>query len=210
MGMYVMDEDKGLKAMLPLQAVEIDANIRAGFAVVDLNLEYKNPSRDGSLELTFELPIEKTIVLSKLVATVNGKTIEAQVRSKEKAIERYDDAMAAGNSAVLAARAPANREIMAIKLGNLLPEQVAQLQLRLIMKLSFVLGSFSFELPKSFYPDYRSHGAAARSYKYSFKYRVSLSASSSIDTLSVPQGSEVEIKNESKTEIEFHGNERCS
>ena len=85
MGMYVMDEDKGLKAMLPLQAVEIDANIRAGFAVVDLNLEYKNPSRDGSLELTFELPIEKTIVLSKLVATVNGKTIEAQVRSKEKA-----------------------------------------------------------------------------------------------------------------------------
>lgn len=63
--------------MLPLQAVEIDANIRAGFAVVDLNLEYKSPSIDNALELTFEIPLEKTTLLSKLVATVNGKTIEA-------------------------------------------------------------------------------------------------------------------------------------
>ena len=63
--------------MLPLQAVEIDANIRAGFAVVDLNLEYKSPSTDNALELTFEIPLEKTTLLSKLVATVNGKTIEA-------------------------------------------------------------------------------------------------------------------------------------
>lgn len=98
-------------------------------------------------------------MLSKLLVTVNGSTMEAQVRSKEKAVERYDDAIAAGNTAVLAARVPESREIMAIKLGNLSPKEVAQLELQLIMQLSIVGASYSFELPQSFYPDYSRHGA---------------------------------------------------
>lgn len=69
------------------------------------------------------------------------------MRSKEKAKERFDDAMAAGNTAIIAERTTESREIMTIKLGNLLPQQVAQLQLQLIMQLSIVQGSYSFELP---------------------------------------------------------------
>jgi len=43
------------------------------------------------------------------------------VRSEEEAKERYDDAIAAGNSAVLAERDSEKKESMTIKLGNLLP-----------------------------------------------------------------------------------------
>lgn len=48
--------------------------------------------------------MEKSTLLAKLVAELDGKTIEAQVRDKTQAREKYDDAVAKGNAAVLAER----------------------------------------------------------------------------------------------------------
>ena len=73
------------------------------------------------MEATYEFPLEKGTVLSKLVAQIDGKTVEARVKAKEEAKERYDDAIAAGNAAVMAEREEKN-ECMKIKLGNLLPQ----------------------------------------------------------------------------------------
>ena len=94
---------------------------------------YINPSTDCALEVTYEFPLEKTTLLSKLFAELNGQTIEAQVRSKKSAKEKYEDALASGNAAVLAERSSEKKEVMSIKLGNLLPEQVARLKVQLIM-----------------------------------------------------------------------------
>ena len=80
-------EVKGKEGLLPLQEVTINAKIEAGFATVDLELVYINPSTDCALEATYEFPLDKTILLSKLVAELNGQTVEAQVRSKEVAKE---------------------------------------------------------------------------------------------------------------------------
>ena len=69
---------------------------------MDLNLAYLNPSKECALEANYEFPLDKTMLMAKLVADINGRTIEAQVRDKAKAQERYEDAVAAGNTAVLA------------------------------------------------------------------------------------------------------------
>jgi len=58
--------------LLPLQAVTINVKIDAGFATVDLDMVYVNPSTDCALEATFEFPLEKTTLLSKLFAELNG------------------------------------------------------------------------------------------------------------------------------------------
>ena len=74
------------------------------------------------MEATYEFPLEKNTLLAKLTAELNGNKIEAQIRDKEKAQERYDDAVAAGNTALIAERDMDKKETMRIKLGNLLPE----------------------------------------------------------------------------------------
>ena len=60
------------EGLLPLQAVTINVKIEAGFATVDLELVYINPSTDCALEATYEFPLEKTTLLSKLFAELNG------------------------------------------------------------------------------------------------------------------------------------------
>ena len=71
--------------VLPLQKIGIDAKIEGAFATVDLDLIYLNPSPDTTLEACYEFPLEKSTLLSKLTAEIGGKTIETEVRDKEKA-----------------------------------------------------------------------------------------------------------------------------
>ena len=64
-------------SLLPLQRVAIEVKIAGPFATVDLDLTYLNPSADCALEATYEFPLEKSTLLAKLVAELDGKTIEA-------------------------------------------------------------------------------------------------------------------------------------
>lgn len=105
--------------LVPLKKVDIKCMLSNGLALLNLDLTYVNPAEDIALEATYEFPLEKTTVLAKLVASIDGKTIVAQVKSKEEAKERYDDAVAAGNAAVMAERESDKTESMTIKLGNL-------------------------------------------------------------------------------------------
>ena len=102
------------------------------------------------------------------------------MRTKEVAKEKYEDALASGDAAVLAERSSEKKEALSIKLGNLQPEQVARLKVQLIVQLQIVQGSYHFELPTSFYPDYSRHGVDAGQFKYSFSYRVVLACQTKI------------------------------
>ena len=172
-------------SLLPLQKVAIDVKVAGPFATVDLDLTYLNPSTDCALEATYEFPLEKSTLLAKLVAELDGKTIEAQVREKQEAREKYDDAVARGNAAVLAERS--NKDILMIKLGNLLPEKTLRLQVRLLMQLGIVNGSYNFSVPLAYFPDYSRHGMSAEAFPYEFSYKVSLKSGSKIQNLSIPE-----------------------
>ena len=81
-----------------------------------------NTLPDVTLETSYEFPLDQKTLLSELTAELNGKTIEAQVRDKEKASEKYEDAIAAGNAALLAERdTDEKRPTMKIRFGNLQP-----------------------------------------------------------------------------------------
>lgn len=71
---------------------------------MDIELGYENPSTEFSLEVNYEFPLEKNTVFSKFQALIDGKNIVAKVCVKEKAKERYEDAVAAGNATILAER----------------------------------------------------------------------------------------------------------
>ena len=118
---------------MPLKKVDVDCHISGAIATLNLELVYKNPSETDTYECSYEFPLSKETVLAKLIAQIDGKTVEAKVKAKEEAKEIYEDAIAAGNAAVLADRQSDKKESMTVKLGNLLPQQEATLSITLIM-----------------------------------------------------------------------------
>ena len=53
-------------------------------------------------EASFQFPTERGCAVTRFSADVNGRHIEAHVEEKEKAEEKYDDAIASGSSAFMA------------------------------------------------------------------------------------------------------------
>lgn len=99
-------------------------------------------------------------MISKLVATINDKTVEAQIKSKEEAKEKYDDAIAAGNSAVYADQAETiSRKEVSLLLGNLPSGQKAVIDLQMVLPLKIVQGAYEYNIPEAFLPNYSKHKA---------------------------------------------------
>lgn len=124
--MYTKFVDPQLKQerqlLVPLQDVTINGSLEAGHAILDVQLTYSNIGDENPIECTFEFPLEKTTVVSQLIAQIDDKVIEAKIKGKEEAKQEYDDAMASGNTAVYAERDKKKKEeSITLLLGNLLP-----------------------------------------------------------------------------------------
>ena len=108
--------------LVPLQNVHIKSVINAGHAMIDIELTYKNVGEDNPIECTFEFPLDNKTLVSRLVAHIDDKTVEAKIKEKEEAKQQYSDAVASGNTAVYAQRSKIkNEEAITLVLGNLLP-----------------------------------------------------------------------------------------
>ena len=79
--------------------------------------KFVNPS-DSPLELTYRFPKLKGTLVSKLLVSIgDDRVIEARVMEKERAEEKYDDAIAAGHGAVKMTENE-KAEMYEINLGN--------------------------------------------------------------------------------------------
>ena len=85
-----------------------------------MELTYDNLNQERPLECKFMLPLEKSTLLAKFEAVIDDKSFLTKVMKKEKAEEKYDDAVADGKAAVIA-KLEKKEENMTIKLGNLMP-----------------------------------------------------------------------------------------
>ena len=124
--MYTMIVDPEVKqerqALVPLKHVSMQGRLEAGHATLDVKLCYMNLSEDNSpIECTFEMPIEQSTTITKLMVQIDDRLVEAKIKAKEEAKETYNDAIAAGNTAVYAERSGKQNESVTLKLGNLLP-----------------------------------------------------------------------------------------
>ena len=88
--------------------------------MIEIELTYVNPEANSPLEVTYILPLDKTSVLAKFEANLDNRKIVTKVTNKDRANEKYDDAIAGGKAAIIAERKTKD-EVMLIKLGNLLP-----------------------------------------------------------------------------------------
>ena len=84
--------------------------------------------------------------------TVGEKTINAQVMEKEKAQNKYDDAIAAGNQATLLKESKDQKEMHQLDIGNIFPGQQATIEVSILQPLSSEDGAFNFNLPLAYFP----------------------------------------------------------
>ena len=59
--------------------------------------------------------------MSRLIAKIGDKEVEAKIKEKERAKEVYENAMAGGNAAVYAEKKSKGAESMKIALGGIPP-----------------------------------------------------------------------------------------
>ena len=92
MKMYTMIVDPEVKqerqALVPLKHVSMQGRIEAGHTTLDVKLCYMNLSEDNSpIECTFEMPIEQSTVVTKLMVQIDDRLVEAKIKAKEEAKE---------------------------------------------------------------------------------------------------------------------------
>lgn len=147
---------------MPLTDVSIKGMFNGSIAKLDVQMSYVNANTDSPLECTFEFPITDKSAMTRLRALIGDKIVEAAIKEKEEAKEKYDDAIAAGNTAILAEESEKKHNAITLKLGNLLPGQTAVLTLSLTEEVEIVGGSYCYNLPGSFFPDFQKHTTKTR------------------------------------------------
>ena len=101
--------------------IYLNANINEVFASTELTQYFQNPL-DNPIELQIRFPIKEKINLSKFEISTNSKKIVSKVLSKEKANEKYSDAIAQGNTAIKSDYSKSFKSYN-INIGNLGPKE---------------------------------------------------------------------------------------
>ena len=185
----------GDKLLLPLKKVSVSSVLRGCFSTTSVELTYVNPSEQHPLECNFNVPIEETQTMTEFEAEIDEKIIKTRVIDKETAKEKYDDAVAGGKAAVMAQRKThKTEEDIIVKLGNLLPGKTAKIKATIVGKLEVVGGSYSYQIPTAFYPDYSRCGIDEDAFEYEFEYKVEFNANNPISSLHIPEGARETMK----------------
>ena len=137
---------------IPITSITCSAIIHESLAHIDIEQKFVNPTESSPLELTYLFPKMKDTIISKLFITIGEKVIEARIMEKQKAEEKYSDAVAAGHSAVKMAESK-KEEFYEIMIGNLQPGKEVAVRVQMQRELYVENGLFVFGLPWSMFPD---------------------------------------------------------
>ncbi|MEQ9541371.1 MAG: VIT domain-containing protein [Deltaproteobacteria bacterium] len=140
-------------ATLPLKASHLDVEAKAGLARTVLVQTFANPN-DRPLEVTYLLPLPADGAVSGFAFTVAGKRTVGEVDKKKAARERYDAALAAGQSAALLEQERPNTFTQ--KVGNIPPHEEVRVEVVVDQKLVWIAeeGQWSWRFPTVVGPRY--------------------------------------------------------
>ena len=107
------------------ETVFITSSINEVFATSEV-IQYFTNKLNKSIELIISFPLKHEIQLSKFLISIGNKTIVSKVLEKEKAKEKYNDAIASGNTGFLSTFDESYSNYT-INIGNILPQEKVKL-----------------------------------------------------------------------------------
>ena len=128
--------------------IYLNATINEVFATTELIQYFKN-TLDNPIELQIQFPIKEDINLSKFEVIMNNKKVVSKILGKEKAKEKYSDAIAEGNTAIIS-KYSKNFKSYNINLGNINPKESLCLKTIYNQSISSYDMSYQYIIMKDF------------------------------------------------------------
>jgi Ca-activated chloride channel family protein len=153
----VPDRDAGFGALetprgpLPLVAMDVDVRVTGVVAAIELAQRFANTT-GSPIEATYIFPLPDRAAVHRFRMEVAGRVIEGVVDERAAAREQYDRAIAAGHRAAITEEERAG--VFTLRVGNLMPGEVATVRLSLVGPLPVDDGEVTFRFPLVVAPRY--------------------------------------------------------
>jgi Ca-activated chloride channel family protein len=136
---------------VPLLAVGVRAELSIIGARVTLTQRYIN-REPVAIEAVYVFPLDEGAAVCGFEAVVDGVRFAGEVLERDKAFERYDDAMARGDGAYLLDEE--RPDVFTASIGNLPPGREVSVEISYVSELRATGGEVRFVLPTTVAPRY--------------------------------------------------------
>ena len=113
-----------------------------------MTLHYIN-KKDNPIELFIEIPMRSELIFDSFIAKIKDEIIKSKIVEKEKAEEKYNDAMAKGNTGILTSY-NLEEKFYSVKIGNLPSKETLELKCYFIQFIPINKGYFCLNIIKDF------------------------------------------------------------
>ncbi len=146
---------------VPLKLIEFHASIHDGLSSVEITQTYHNVNK-SSIECQYIFPVDyASMTVTGLSIKMDGKTIEGKILPKEKADEKYTDAIAAGNTVAKAEYDEKQPDLLKMRIGNMLAGKTVVVVTRYVKLLEVEDNSWCFRIPLTYTPRYEEQKLGA-------------------------------------------------
>ena len=124
----------------------INSELNEFYAKTNIIQYYKNYSQNP-IELILKFPYNSSVQFSKFTLEMNNKKVVSKVLDKEKAEEKYNDAIASGNVGVISS---IKEKFIKVNIGNISGGELIKLTTEFIQFLNTEDMSYCFKIMKNF------------------------------------------------------------
>ena len=161
------------------ETIYIESNVNEFYAITQVTQYYKN-NNNKPVELSIIYPLRKEINFKKFSINIDGKKSFSKIFEKEKANEKYSDAIAGGNIGIISKYAEEDPNAYSITIGNVAPNVMIELTSEFIQFISSDDMSFCYSVMTS-YPTFSD--GISRNYLKNINGKISLKTHSKITRL---------------------------
>ena len=126
---------------MPLKHINYNVQISNAIARVEITQLYQN-ARDNFIETEYYFSISPDAAFIELSAVIDDRKILGVVKEKQQAKQEYQEAVQQGRKAAFAEIVEEVHDVMKLQLGNLGPNEKAEIKLVYLQSLDVMLNKF--------------------------------------------------------------------
>ena len=136
---------------LPMTALAVEARVAGLVAELEVAETFENTLAEA-IEATYIFPLPDRAAVTRFRMEVAGRVIEGVIDERGRAREQYEEAIAAGHRAAITEEDRPG--VFTLRVGNLMPGEVATVRLTLVGPLPVDDGEVTFRFPLVVAPRY--------------------------------------------------------
>jgi Ca-activated chloride channel family protein len=140
---------------IPLEGVRVEARLVTTHVEVTVTQRYRN-REPVPVEAVYVFPLDEAAAVCGFAALASGKLIRGHVEERERAFEKYDDALLKGDGGFLLDQERPN--VFTASVGNLRPGEEVEIQIRYVAPCARDGNAIRLTIPTTVSPRFVAHG----------------------------------------------------